>query len=88
MYACPQEHTRENLHVRTKLTRAENVRLTSQAQLQPHLGALSGSSEITNALSGIRKSALREQIQAWRRARKANLETGSEQFELRRQTRH
>ena len=48
MYACPQEHTRENLHVRTTLTRAENVRLTSQAQLQPHLGTLSGSSEITN----------------------------------------
>ena len=55
------EHTRENLHVRKKLARAENVCLILRAQLQPHLGALSfGGSEITNALSGIRKSALQE----------------------------
>ena len=73
MYARPQEHTRENLHVWTKLARAENFCLILQAQLQPHLGALSGGSEITNALSGIRKSALQEQIRARRRTRKANL---------------
>ena len=66
MYARPQEHTHENLHVQTKLAYAENVCLILQAQLQSHLGALSGGSEITNTLSGIRKSALQEQIRAWR----------------------
>ena len=62
MYARPQEHTRGNLRVRMKLAHAEKVCLIIQAQLQPHLGALSGGSEIINALSGIRKSTLQEQI--------------------------
>ena len=64
MYARSQEHTRENLHVRTKLARAENVCLILQAQLHPHLGALSGGSEIINTLSGIRKSELQGQSRA------------------------
>ena len=67
MYASPQKHTRENLHVQTRSACAENVCLILQAQLQPHLGALSGDSEIINPLSGIQKSALQEQIRAWRR---------------------
>ena len=53
MCARPQEHTHENLHVRMKLARTENVCLILQAQFQPYLGALSGGSEITNAFSGI-----------------------------------
>ena len=57
MYSRPQEHTRENLYVRTKLARAENVFLILQAQLQPHRGALSGGSEITNSLGNTKERA-------------------------------
>ena len=71
MSVRPQEHTRENLHVRTKLAHAGKVCLILKAQLQPYLGELSRGSEITNALSRIQKSTLQEQIQAWRQARKA-----------------
>ena len=53
MSARPQEHTHENLHVRTKLARADQVCFILQTQLQPHLGALSGGSDISNTLSGI-----------------------------------
>ena len=72
-YVCVHVRKSKNLHMQTKLARMENVCLILRAQLQPHLGALSGGSEITNALSGIQKSALQEQIRAWRRARTDNL---------------
>ena len=49
MSARAQEHTLENLHVRTKFACTEKVCLIMQAQLQPHLGVLSGGSDITNA---------------------------------------
>ena len=50
MPAHPQDHIHENLHMRMKLACMDKVRLILQAQLQPHLGVLSGGSEITNAL--------------------------------------
>ena len=53
MYARTQEHSCKNLNVRMIMASAENIFLTLLAQLQAHLGAFSGGSEITNTLSGM-----------------------------------
>ena len=63
MYAHPQEHMHENLHVQTKLACAKNVCLILQSQLQPHLGALSGGSEITNTLLGNKRARYRKKFE-------------------------
>ena len=54
MYARPQERTRKNLHMPTKLACEENVCLILQAQL---LGMIFGGSEITNALRNTKECA-------------------------------
>ena len=42
LYVHRQEHTREIMHVRTKLEHAEGIFFNLQAQIQPQPDALSG----------------------------------------------